>query len=230
VVSGSLELDGGNVAEIVAALRERPAPVRTRITHPAADAARRMWQQLDADVEPGREARWEAIAGARAAHRPATPPADPRFAEVLARATVLQADSWLRVRATEARAGTYARHVAIESPEYSSSVAPRGPVAYLAVALEEDERVERAFMEVALGDLHVPVRYVRFGETCAGARVIVDGDWDSPRRGAMLTGFGRPVIVASTSGAHETIGPAAVYDPRYPEMLAEAVRAALRLG
>ena len=229
-MSEPLELDDATIARVLADLKRARTSVRTRLTLPRAAFARSIWDRIAHTVEPDRHARLEAVVHARTHTAPPAPQIDPRLAAILAHADALHADSWLRVRAFEARAGRRARRVTIDVPYASPPRAPRAAERFIAVAIANDAHAERACIEVALGDLHLPVRYAPPGDACRGALAIVDADWGDSQPAAGLARLGRPLIVPSTSGAHERAAPAAVYDPLVPEMLAEAVRTVLRLG
>jgi hypothetical protein len=230
VVDAPLELTPSNAADIVAALRAHAAPLRTRWPNPHAVHARRLWDETIARADADRDAYTETFAARRRATPGAAVAVDPLVGEALALAATLIADSWLRVRITEDVAGRRAGRVRID-PSGASDVR-RAPSRerFVAVAIAPYERAEEAYCHVALGDLHVPVRYVAPDADCSGALAIVDAAWDGPQRAAALTRFGRPLIVAASSGAHETLAPAGVYDPLAPGELAEAIRAVLRLG
>jgi hypothetical protein len=230
VVIEALELREETVESVLAAVRTTAVPVRARFANPRADLARQIWLDIDREIEQDRDARWEAIARMRVKAAPAPTIVDPRITEVVERASSIHADSRLRLQTVEALAGIHAMHSAIDEPPVAVPPSEGATPPFIAVAHDGTERGERTFMEVALGDLHIPVRYVRFAEECRGAAVIIDGDWRESLRARSLVAYGRPVIVASTSGAHEWPTASAVYDPLVPESLAEAVRAALRLG
>jgi hypothetical protein len=230
VVDAPLELTPSNAADVVAALRAHAAPLRTRIPNPRAVLARRLWDETVASADADRDAYRETfLARRRAAALPAAAP-DPLAGEAVALAATLIADSWLRVHVTEEHAGRRAGRVRIDAPAAVNLRRQAGPERFVAVAIAPYERAEDAYCRVALGDLHVPVRYVPPDGDCSGALAIVDAAWDTPQRAAALTRFGRPLVVASTSGAHEALAPAAVYDPLAPDGLAEAIRAVLRFG
>jgi len=230
MIDAPLELTHANAADIVAALRAHPAPLRTRIPNPRAVLARRLWDETVASAVADRDAYLETFLARR---RTAAVPAvtiDPLAGEAVALAATLIADSWLRVRRTEEIAGRRAGRVRIDAFAAVNVRREPGPERFIAVAIAPYERAEDAYCRVALGDLHLPVRYVAPDADCSGALAIVDAAWDGPQRAAALTRFGRPLVVANTSGAHETLAPAAVYDPFDPDQLAGAIRAVLRLG
>jgi len=230
VVDAPLELTLSNAANVVAGLRAHPAPLRTRLPNPRAVLARRLWDETIAAADADRDAYAEIF---RERVRAASPPSatlDPLVGEALALAATLIADSWLRVRITEDVAGRRAGRVRIDASAAVNLRREPAPERYVAVAIAPYERAEEAFCQVALGDLHVPVRYLGPDADCTGALAIVDAAWDGPQRAAALTRFGRPLLVAASSGAHETLAPAAVYDPFAPDSLAEAIRAVMRLG
>ena len=230
MVATTPELRDDNVADVLLALRAQRAPLRTLLVDPVADLARAIWLRIEAESDPDRDVRLEALQAVRADLKRPTIALDPGVAEALALTDTLLADSWTRVRVTEARAGRHATRVTLDAPLAHWPAASPGREPFVAVSVGEEERAERAFCQVALGDLHVPVRFLGPDEDAAGALVIVDADWRYPQRAAGLTRFGRPLIVASTSGAHELVAPVAVYDPLVPEMLADGIRAALRFG
>jgi hypothetical protein len=230
MVDAPLELTPANAADIVAALRAHPAPLRTRIPNPRAVLARRLWDETVASADADRDAYAEAFAERLRARPAPTATVDPLVGEAVARAATLIADSWLRVRVTEDVAGRRAGRVRIDASSAVNLRQDPASTRFIAVAIAPDERAEDAYCRVALGDLHIPVRYVAPEGDCSGALAIVDAAWDGPQRAAALTRFGRPLLVAATSGAHETLAPAAVYDPLVPDGLAEAIRAVLRLG
>ncbi len=230
MVDAPLELTPANAADIVAALRAHPAPLRTRIPNPRAVLARRLWDETIASADADRDAYTETFLARRRATPALTPAVDPLVGEALALAATLIADSWLRVRITEDVAGRRAGRVRIDASGAANLRREPGRERFIAVALAPYERAEEAYCQVALGDLHVPVRYVAPDADCTGALAIVDAAWDGPQRAAALTRFGRPLVVAATSGAHETLAAAAVYDPLFPDGLAEAIRSVLRLG
>ena len=230
MVDAPLELTPSNAADIVAALRAMPAPLRTRLPNPRATIARRLWDETIASAEADRDAYAETFFARVRATPPLSATVDPLVGEALALAATLIADSWLRVRITEDVAGRRAGRVRIDASGAVDVRRDPGPDRFVAVAIAPYERAEEAYCHVALGDLHVPVRYVAPDADCGGALAIVDAAWDAPQRAAALTRFGRPLIVASTSGAHEALAPAAVYDPFTTDSLSEAIRAVLRLG
>jgi hypothetical protein len=230
VVAPPLELRTDNAADVVARLRAHPSPLRTRLPNPRAVRARRLWDETLASAEPDRDAYAETFQARLRAAGVTAPATDPLVGEAIALAATLIADSWLRVRITEDVAGRRARGVRIDPFAAVAVERPPGRERFIAVAIAPYERAERTFCAVALGDLHVPVRYLAPEADCSGALAIVDAAWDGPERAAALRRFGRPLVVAGTSGACETVAPAAVYDPLAPEGLATAIRAALRFG
>ncbi len=230
MVAPPLELRADNAADIVARLRAHPAPLRTRLPNPRAIRARQLWDETVAGTDPDRDAYVEAFSTRLRETAAVAPAIDPYVGEALTLAATLIADSWLRVRITEDLAGRRAGHVRIDTFDAAKARRAPGRERFIAVAIEPYERAERAYCEVALGDLHVPVRYLAPHADCSGALAIVDAAWDGPQRAAALARFGRPLLVAGTSGAYEAVTPAAVYDPLAPEALAAAIRAVLRFG
>lgn len=230
MVAPPLELRTDNAADVVARLRAHPAPLRTRLPNPRAVRARHLWDETVASTDPDRDAYAETFLARVRETSAIVPATDPLVGEALALAATLIADSWLRVRITEHVAGRRAVRVRIDTFAAAKVQRAPGRERFIAVAIAPYERAERTFCEVALGDLHVPVRYVAPEADCSGAVAIVDAAWDGPERAAALQRFGRPLVVAGTSGAHEAVAPAAVYDPLAPDGLATAIRAALRFG